>query len=59
MNPNRFPSEGPPVNAAAPAIRCTSKPDCGCESCTVTRFQPTEEDTLALDFISKLESKGK
>ena len=58
MNPHRFASEESPENAPPPAISCTSKPDCHCEFCTVTRFQPTEEDVLALDFIAKLESKG-
>jgi hypothetical protein len=44
------------MNTPPPANLCTSKPDC-CEFCTVTRFQPTEEDVLALDFIAMLQSK--
>jgi hypothetical protein len=42
MNPNRFCAEGPLENAPVPTGRCTSRPDCRCEFCTVTRFQPTE-----------------
>jgi hypothetical protein len=48
----------PNADNTVPASHCTSRPDCRCEFCTVTRFQPTEEDALALDFIAKLESEG-
>jgi hypothetical protein len=58
MNPKGFSADLPLMNTPPPSNLCTSKPDCRCEFCTVTRFQPTEEDVLALEFIAKLKSKG-
>jgi hypothetical protein len=34
-----------------PASECTNRPNCPCQFCTVTRFQPTEEDVLAEQFL--------
>jgi hypothetical protein len=36
------------------ASKCTSRPDCQCQFCTVDRYLPSEEDTLALEFIAQL-----
>jgi hypothetical protein len=47
----------PTANRPIPASLCTSKPDCLCEVCTVTRFRRTEEDAVALEFIAKLQLK--
>jgi hypothetical protein len=41
-----------------PADKCSSKPDCPCEFCTVTRYEPTEEDVLAEQFLSFLAGKA-
>jgi hypothetical protein len=41
-----------------PTEKCTSRPDCDCEFCTVTRHQPTEEDVLAEEFLRFLAAQA-
>jgi hypothetical protein len=46
------------LDAAFPVV-CTSRPDCPCKFCTTTRYEDSDVNKLAREYVAQIEGKLK